>query len=105
MIECGRMRVRFGGSQLKKRNTTINKLGTYPSQLKVGCTQSLTFRYRDAGPFYLLNEKRERLKYDVFSGEKKTMRKNIKMLVNEVKQSGYQIKGYLSKNKLEKIVK
>ena len=47
------MSVRFGGSQPKMRNTTINELGTYQSQLLVGDIQSLTFYYGDDGHFYL----------------------------------------------------
>ena len=104
-LNAGEMSVRFGGSQPKMRNTTIHELGTYHSQLKVGDTQSLTSTYGDAGPFYLSNEERESLKYDVFSGEKKITRKNTKMLVNELKQSGYQMKGHLSKYELERIAK
>ncbi len=48
------------------RNTTIIELCTYPCQLKVGNTQSLTFTYGDAGPFYFSDEEREGLKFDVF---------------------------------------
>ena len=82
---------------------TINKLGTYPSKLKVGDTQSLTFTYGDYGPFYLSDEEREGLKFDVFSGEKKKNQKTKKMLVDEIKQAGYQIRGHLSKDELERI--
>ena len=71
--------------------------------MKVSDTQSLTFTYGDAGPFYLSNEEREGQKYDVFLGEKKTMKKSKKMLVNEVRQTGHQIRGHLSKNELERI--
>ena len=97
------MSVRYGGSQPKMRNTTINKIGIYPCQLKVGDTQSLTFTYGDAGPFYLSDEEREGLKFDVFSGEKKTKQKTKKMLVDEIKMTGYQIQGHLSKDELERI--
>ncbi len=87
------------------RNTTINKLGTYPSKLKLGDTQSLTFTYGDARPFYLLDEEREVLKFDMFSGEKKKKQKTKKMLVDEIKMTSYQIRGHLSKEKLERIAK
>ena len=60
------------------RNTTINKLGTYPSKLKVGDTQLLTFTYGGAGPFYLSDEEREGLRFDMFSGEKKKKQKTKK---------------------------
>ena len=102
-LNAAEMSVKFGGSQQKMRNTTINELGTYPAQLKVGDTQSLTFTYGDAGPFYLSDEEREGLRFDVFSGEKKTMKKTKKMLVDEIKQTGYQIRGHLSKDELERI--
>ncbi len=74
-IEMG---VRFGGSQKKMRNTTINELGTYPAQLNVGDTQSLSFTIVDEGPFYLSAEEREGLKFDNFTGEKKTLKKTKK---------------------------
>ncbi len=78
-LNAEEMSVRYGGSQPKMRNTTIIKIGTYPSKLKVGNTQSLTFTYGDAGPFfYLSDEEREGLKLDVFSGEKKKKAENEK---------------------------
>ncbi len=52
-LNAEEMSVRYGGSQPKMRNTTINEIGTYPCQLKVGETQLLTFTCGDAGPFYL----------------------------------------------------
>ncbi len=102
-LNVDEMSVRYGGSQPKMRNMTINKLGTYPSKLKVGDTQSLTFTYGDDRPFYLSDEERGGLKFDVFSGEKKKKQKTKKMLVNEIKQTGYQIRGHLSKDELERI--
>ena len=72
------MSVRFGGSQPKMRNTTINELGTYQSQLQVGDIQSLTFKYGDDGPFYLSPTEREGHVFDVFSGAKKIFKKNKK---------------------------
>ena len=60
------------------RNTTTNELGTYPAQLKVGDIQSLTFTYGDAGLFYLSDEEREFLWFDLFSRAKKTMKKTKK---------------------------
>ena len=72
------MSVRFGGSQPKMRNTTINELGTYQSQLQVGDIQSLTFKYGDDGPFYLSPNEREGHIFDVFPGAKKILKKNKK---------------------------
>ena len=60
------MSVRFGGSQPKMRNTIINELGNYQSQLQVGDIQSLTFNYSDDEPFYLSPNKREGLVFYVF---------------------------------------
>ena len=102
-LNAEEMSVRYGGSQPKMRNTTINEIGTYPCQLKVGDTQSLTFSYGDAGPFYLSDEEREGLRFDVFLGEKKKKQKTKKMLVDEIKMTGYQIRGHLSKDELERI--
>ena len=104
-LNAEEMGVRYGGSQPKMRHTTINELGTYPSIYKVGDTQSLTFTYGDDGPFYLSDEEREGLKFDVFSGEKKLMKKPKKMLVDKIKMAGYQIRGHLSKDELERIAK
>ena len=102
-LNAGDMSVRFGGNQQKMHNTTINELGTYPAQLKVGDIQSLTFTDEDAGPFYLSDEEREGLKFDVLSGKKKIMKKTKRMLVDEIKRKGYQIRGHLSKDELERI--
>ena len=95
--------VKLGVLQQKMRNTTINELGTYQSQLHVGDTQSLTFNYGDHGPFYLSPDEREGLMFDVFSGAKKILKKNKKMLVAEIRKTGFQIKGHLSKDELERI--
>ena len=101
-LNAAEMSVKYGGNQLKMRNMTINELGTYPAQLKVGDIQSLTFTDGDARPFYLSDEEREGLKFDVLSGNKKIMKKTKKMLVDEIKKSGYQIRGHLSKDELER---
>ena len=85
------------------RNTTNNILCTNHSQLKFGDIQLLTFNYGDDGPFYLSPDEREGLMFDVFSGSKKILKKRKKMLVWDIKRTGYQIKGGLSKDKLEKI--
>ena len=99
------MGVRFGGCQQKMRNTTINELGNYPAKLNVGGTQSLSFISGDEGPFYLSAEEREGLKHDTFTGEKKILNKTKKMLVEEIKRTGYKIRGHLSKDELERIAK
>ena len=85
------------------RNTTINELGTYPAQLEVGDSQSLSFLSGDNGPFYLSVEEREGLKFDSFTGERKMLKKTKKMLVKEIKETGFQIRGHLSKDELERI--
>ena len=99
------MSVRYGGSQKRMRNTTINELGTYPAQLRVGNIQILSFVMGDKGPFYLSSEERESLKFDSFTGQTKVLNKTKKMLVEEIKATGYQIKGHLSKDELERITK
>ena len=53
----------------KLRNTTINKLGTYPAQLQVDDIHLLNLNYGDVGPFYLSEEER--------------------VLVDEIKITGY----------------
>ena len=76
-LNAGDMSFRYGGSQQKMRNAIINKLETYPPQLKqIGDIQSPTFTYGDAGLFYLFVEEREGLKSDVLSGKKRIMSKN-----------------------------
>ena len=85
-LNAGDMSVRYGVSQQKMRNTTINKLETYPAKLKVGDIQSLTFTYGDARPFYLSDKEREGLKFDVFSGKKKIMRKNEKCQLTKLRR-------------------
>ena len=84
------------------KNTTISKYGTYPAQLTVSDIQSLTFTYGDVGSFYLSDEKRKGLKFEVFLGKKKIMRKNRKMLIDEIKKTGYQIRWHLCKDELER---
>ena len=85
------------------RNTTINELGTYPAQLEVGDSQSLSCLFGDNGPFYLSVEEREGLKFDLFTGERKMSKKTKKMLVKEIKETGFQIRGHLSKDELKRI--
>ena len=41
--------------------------------------------------------------FDVFLGAKKILKKNKKMLVAEIRKTGLQIEGHLSKDKLERI--
>ena len=41
-LNAGEMSVRFCASQLKMRKIIVNKLGTYPSQMKVGNIHLLT---------------------------------------------------------------
>ena len=86
------------------RNISINKLGTYQSQLYVGDTQLLTFNYGDHGPFNLSSDERESLIFDTFFGSQENFEKNKKMFVDEIKKTEYyQIKGRLSKDELERI--
>ncbi len=75
----------------KMRNTTINKLGTYPTQLNFGNTQSLSFTIVDEGHFCLSAEEREGLKFDRFAGEKKILKKTKKMLIDEIKKQDFRL--------------
>ena len=91
------MIVRLSGGNKKMRKRTINKLGTHPTQLGVGNSQSLFFSFSDVRPFYLPGEGQ---KSDTFSGEKIIRKKSKKMLLENIKTSGYHIRGNFSKEKL-----
>ena len=45
------MSVKWGGLQPHMHKTTINEVGTHPSILSVGDTQSMVFQRGDKGPF------------------------------------------------------
>ena len=80
----------------KMRHTTINEFGTYHAQLNVGNTQSLSF----ITSAFQLRKGRVSTSTKL---QKKKIKENKKMLVNEIKASGYKIRGHLSKDELERI--
>ena len=97
------MSVRYGGKQGKLRKTKIREIGTYRRILDIGDEQLMVFGDDDDGPFYLTPEDRIRMKYDRFSGVTKTIEKNKKKLMDELKQKGFLVRRYYGKEELQKI--
>ena len=95
------MGVKYGGSQPKMRDTKIKEVGPYRRILNVGDVQKMVFTENDTGPFYLKNPSSR--KYDRFTGHVKVLDKSKKMLLEEIKKTGFQVRGYYSRVELEKI--
>ncbi len=61
----------------------------------------MVFTENDTGPFYLKNPLSR--KYDRFAGQVKLLDKSKKMLLEEIKKTGFQVRGYYSRAELGRI--
>ena len=102
-LNANLMSVKYGGKQGKLRNTKIREVGTYQRILNIGDVQSMIFCKEDIGSFYLKPEERICKKRDRFSGVIKTIEKNKKRLMEELKQKGFLVRKYYWKEELQEI--
>ena len=100
-LNAQKMSVSYGGSQTVMRNTKIKEIGPYECILEVGMEQKMAFQEEDDGPFYLSENEKNIRRYDTFVGNHKVCNKTKRRLLDELKEKGFQVKGYYSRNDLE----
>ena len=82
------MNVNYGGNASVMRDTVINEIGPYTSQLTIGDTQNMNFVEGDIGPFWMNKEMRVSTKNDITTAEIMTKDKSKAQLLVDLRIAG-----------------
>ena len=87
-LVINRMNVSYGGRLNNMRDTIVPEVGTFPSILTPGDTQTMHFKDNNIGPFWLSNEERLAQKYNVSRNTVTTRNRTKTELLMELNRKG-----------------